>query len=499
MCGAAPNSNAFIVGRAVGKFLSPVVLLWTLTVAAGLGSAGIFSGCIIIMVLSIPLHKRPFYQGLFGAIFGVASVAGPLVGGAFTTKVSWRWCFYINLPIGAVVIVALVFILKIPPTKNTDTVKQQIMKLDPYGTVVFLPGIVCLLLPLQWGGTTYAWDNARIIVLFILAGALIGIFIYIQFRSGDLATVPIRIISQRSVASGAFFSGILPGSMLVLIYYLPIWFQAIKGDTAVKSGILTIPLVLSLVVSSIFAGQLTGRTGYYVPQLLFCSVVISIGAGFLTTFQVDTGHSKYIGYQVLYGLGLGAGMQQAAMAAQTCLDNKDVMIGVSLMFFFQGLGGAVWLAVAEVVFTNSLVKNLKGIAGVTPEVIVHSGATDLRNIVPPQYLDAVLVAYNKAISDTLFIAVATAAVTIFSGLTMEWKNLKGMKQGGPSGGRGQEQIQEAGIVPVSVAEQPAILTTDSKAAPPEFTEVDSEGESADTFVAPEATTDEPAPPASKEE
>jgi MFS family permease len=104
------------------------------------------------MVITIPLHKRPMYQGIFGAIFGLASVAGPLLGGAFTTKVSWRWCFYINLPVGGVVVAVILLILQTKPSQNTDTLRQQLVKLDPYGTIVFLPGVVCLLLALQWGG-----------------------------------------------------------------------------------------------------------------------------------------------------------------------------------------------------------------------------------------------------------------------------------------------------------------------------------------------------------
>lgn len=379
------------------------------------------------MVVSVPLHKRPLYQGFFGAVFGLASVAGPLVGGAFTTNVTWRWCFYLNLPIGAIVVAVLIFTLHTPASKNTDTRKEQIKKLDPYGTVVFLPGIVCILLALEWGGTTYAWANARIIVLFILGAILLGIFIWIQFRAGDFATVPIRIISQRSVASGSFFSFMAPGSMIVLIYYLPIWFQVIKGVSAVRSGIDTLPLVLSLVVSSIFAGQLTLRTGYYVPQLLVCSVIMSIGAGLLTTLHVDTTHQKWIGFQIVYGFGLGLGLQQANMAAQTVLAKRDVMIGVSLMFFWQGLGGAIWLSVAQVIFSNSLVKNLKGVQGVSTSLIIGSGATDIHTLVPPEALPAVVLAYNKAISDTIILAAATAAITIISGLTMEWKNLKLMK------------------------------------------------------------------------
>ena len=385
------------------------------------------------MVVTIPLHKRPMFQGIFGAVFGVASVAGPLIGGLFTTKVSWRWCFYINLPVGGVVVAVILLILQTKPSKNTDTIRQQIVKLDPWGTLVFLPGVVCLLLALQWGGTTYPWGSARIIVLFILAAILLGTFVRIQFWQGDNATVPIRIIKQRSVASGVYFSITSPGSMMVIIYFLPLWFQAIKGVSAVKSGIDTLPLVLSLVVASIFSGILTQKSGYYVPQLLACSVIMSIGAGLLTTLKTDTGSGKWIGYQVLYGFGLGLGMQQAGMAAQTCLDKKDVMTGVALMFFMQGLGGSIFISIGQAVFTHSLVSHLSKVANLNPSLIVNTGATELRNLVPPQYLEKVLVAYDAALSDVLKVAVGCASATILAGLTMEWKSIKGLKQGGASG------------------------------------------------------------------
>jgi hypothetical protein len=283
------------------------------------------------------------------------------------------------------------------------------------------------------GGTTYPWGSARIIVLFILSAILLSAFVCIQFWQGDNATVPIRIIKQRSVASGVYFSITSPGSMMIMIYYLPLWFQAIKGVSAVKSGIDTLPLVLSLVIASIIAGGLTQKTGYYVPQLLACSVIMSIGAGLLTTLQIDTGAKKRIGYQVLYGFGLGLGMQQAGMAAQTCLDKKDVMTGIALMFFMQGLGGSIFISVGQLVFMHSLVSHLSKVADLDPSLIVHTGATELRNLVPPQYLEKVLLAYNAALSDTLKVAVACASATILAGLTMEWKSLKGLKQGGASG------------------------------------------------------------------
>lgn len=389
------------------------------------------------MVVTIPLHRRPMFQGIFGAIFGIASVMGPLVGGAFTTKVSWRWCFYINLPIGAVVIAIILFIMDNKPSKNTDTLRQQIIKLDPFGTIVFLPGIVCLLLALQWGGTTYAWSSARIIVLFILAGILLIIFGVIQFKSGDNATVPIHIIKQRSIASGMFYSLVGPGSMIVTIYFLPLWFQAIKGVSAVTSGIDTLPLVLALVVASIMSGVITAKTGYYTGQLIACSVIMSVGAGLLITLTPSTNKSHWIGYEFIYGFGLGLGMQQAGMAAQTCLGKKDVMTGVALMFFMQGLGGSVFVTIAQTVFTHSLVDHLSSVAkgitniNLTPAMIVNTGATDLGNIVPAQYLGEVLVAYNHALSDALKVGLACAVATILAGLTMEWKSVKGLRQGGP--------------------------------------------------------------------
>jgi hypothetical protein len=337
----------------------------------------------------------------------------------------------------------LLFILQNKPSKNKDTLKQQFMKLDPWGTLVFLPGIVCLLLALQWGGTTYPWSNPRIIVLFILSGILLGIFVFLQFKGGDYATVPIHIISQRSVASGVYFSVLSPGSMMVIIYYLPIWFQAIKGVSAVHSGIDTLPLVMALVVASIIAGAITSKTGYYVGQLIACSIIMSIGAGMITTLSVDSGKAQWVGYQFLYGFGLGLGMQQAGMGAQTSHSKKDVMTGVSLMFFFQGIGGSIFISAAETVFTHSLVKNLTKVAvDITPEMIIKTGATQLRNIVPPQFLDEVLVAYNASLRDVFKVGVACSAATIVAGLTMEWRSVKGLKQGGAAGEAEKKKREE---------------------------------------------------------
>ena len=206
VCGAAPNSPAFIIGRAI----------------AGLGAAGIFSGAILIIANTVPLQKRPTYTGLIGGMYGIASVAGPLLGGAFTDNVSWRWCFYINLPLGAATLAFIIFFYNptIRAQKLDVSLKAKLEQFDILGLVAFLPMIVCLLLALQWGGSEYDWSNARIIALLVLAGVLLFAFIGIQLWKKDNGTIPPRLIKQRSIMSGALFSFALGAAFFIFVYYL---------------------------------------------------------------------------------------------------------------------------------------------------------------------------------------------------------------------------------------------------------------------------------------
>jgi MFS family permease len=364
VCGAAQTSVMLIVGRAV----------------AGLGSSGIFTGAILIMLNTVPLPKRPMLQALFGACFGVASVAGPLLGGAFTgSKAGWRWCFYINLPLGGITILVVCFLLRLEEQKpKLATWKETFKHLDPLGIALFLPSITCLLLALEWGAAEYSWSAPQMIALLVVFAVLFIAFVGWQyFTRHSTATVPARVILQRSVAFGGASQFCVGATMLTVSIYIPLWFQAIKGVSAMQSGINTIPLVLAVVVGSIMSGGLVQRIGYYTPFMILGSCFMAVGTGLITTWNMGTRSSMWIGYQVIVGFGVGCTMQHPNIAVQTVLPKHDVPIGTAFLSLCQTLGGAVFAAVGQNLYIDKFSTGLERIGGLDPERLLASGATDL--------------------------------------------------------------------------------------------------------------------------
>ncbi|KAL5356680.1 major facilitator superfamily domain-containing protein [Aspergillus floccosus] len=335
--------------------------------------------------------------------------------------------FYINLPIGAVVIVVLLQFLRVPNTVPVEaTSKPLFQHMDPLGVITFLPAIVCLLLALQWGGTTFPWANGRIIALFVLAGVLLIAFLVIQRKRQDNAMVPPRVITMRPVAFSSLFMTLFAGAYFTIVYYLPIWFQAIKDASAVDSGIMCLPLMLSMVIFSFVAGGGVTATGNPVPFFYLATVLAAAGAGLMTTFEVHTGHPKWIGYQVLLGSGVGMGIQLPIIAVQAVLPAADIPVGTAIVTFCQTFGGAIFVSVAQALFANQLRAGiLQTVPGVSPGVVQEVGATNLDSVIDAQHMGAVKVVYNDALVSAWYLAVALFAVAVLGavGLSIRRKRL----------------------------------------------------------------------------
>lgn len=412
ICGAAQNSIMLIVGRAI----------------AGLGSSGVFTGAILIMLNTVPLHRRPLLQGLFGACFGIASVAGPLLGGAFTSSnLTWRWCFYINIPLGAITIVVVVFLLKLKEEKpRLKSWKDTVRQMDPIGTVLFLPSITCLLLALEWGAAEYSWTSPRLIALLVSFATLLTAFIFWQYWTRDTtATVPARILLQRSVICGCASQFCVGATMLTVSIYIPLWFQAIKGVSAFQSGVYSLPLVLSTVVGSILSGALVQRIGYYTPFLILGSCCMAVGTGLITTFSTHTNSAKWIGYPVVLGIGVGFQISHPNLAVQVVLNKSDVPTGTAILSLFQTLGGAVFTAVGQNLYIDKFSEGLQRIEGFDPSHVLESGATDLTRLVAPELQGRVLGAYNRSLTQGTFLAAfCIACFAVPAALGMEWRSVK---------------------------------------------------------------------------
>ncbi|WYZ37919.1 hypothetical protein EsH8_II_001425 [Colletotrichum jinshuiense] len=421
ICALAPTSTAFIVGRAI----------------AGIGTAGLFSGSIVILSYTMPLEKRPMAFGLVGGMWGIASVAGPLLGGVFTEKATWRWCFYINLPIGAIAMVFIFFLLSLSRKNNPEgkTLVQRLMQLDLIGTAVFIPAIICLILALQWGGAEYPWKSAKIIGLFVGFALLIIIFIGIQLWQGDKGTLPPKLFKNRNVVCAMLFACFFGAAFFPLIYYLSLYFQAIQGVSAVQAGIKILPLLLATVVASIVTGALISVVGYYNAIILPSLVLFTVGAGMITTFDLGTPMREWFGYQVLAGLGIGAGFQIGVLVVQTVLPQDDVPVATACVQFFQSFGGAIMIAVAQSLFQTGLIDGVTSNAPeIDPTIFINAGADQVRSILRQMgradAIPVVLEAYMDGLRHTFYVTVACAAAAFFACLGLQWKSVKKEGKGG---------------------------------------------------------------------
>ncbi|KAI4139613.1 MAG: hypothetical protein LQ341_004154 [Variospora aurantia] len=413
VCASAPTSNAFIIGRAL----------------AGVGAAGLLQGAFGILTYVCTLEKRPIFLGVVVSLFGLFSSIGPVIGGALTESITWRWCFWINLPIGGVVLVLVVFFLTLKGVdQSTRSLPLSIKfkRLDLPGVVLIIAAVSCLFLALEEGSAQVPWSSPKPIGLFVGFGLLLITFGVWQWKAGDNATIPFHFFKDRTVVWGSLYLLWDLMASYVAIYYLPFYFQAALNDSPLRSGVNYMALAVPQMIGLLAGGGIVTVWGQYVssretfparqgltvlvqmPVILFAQVLCAIGSGLLTTLRTDTSTALWGTYLALTGLGLGLGVNVPHIAIQAVMKTAlGVPIGNALLI--GGLRSEV----------------PKFAPDVSSEAVVRNGALDLQRLTSsPTTLQGLRTAYATAISHVNIFLVVLICISVPTACGMKWLNIK---------------------------------------------------------------------------
>jgi EmrB/QacA subfamily drug resistance transporter len=376
----------------------------------GLGGGGLMALAMAIVGDLVSPRERGRYQGWFGAAFALASVSGPLLGGYFTDQLSWRWIFYVNLPLGVAALAVTTVALRIP-------FRRVRRRIDYLGAVLLVAAVSCIVTATTWGGTTFPWGSVQIVGLAVAAIALLALFVAWEARASE-PILPLHLFRNPIFTVAGAITLLLGLALFGAVVYLPEYLQVVRGVSAARSGLQLMPLTLGIVVASAGSGQLVSRIGRYKVFPIVGASLLTIGFFLLTHIQVDTGTVALSGWMLVVGLGIGCIMQIAVLAVQNAVAYQDLGTATSATVFFRLLGGSLGTAFFGAVLLNRLQHNLAvllpaGTSGRAPvRVASLQGAPQRLRSLPGPVLHGLLEAFARSYQVVYCWAIPFALATL---------------------------------------------------------------------------------------
>ncbi len=389
----------FLCGSALSGLSQNMTELIAFRAIQGLGGGGLMVGAQAIVGDVVSPRERGRYQGLFGAVFGVASVIGPLLGGIFVDQLSWHWIFYVNIPIGAVA-------LGVVATQVPGNLRRVHHVIDYLGTAVLMLSASCLVLFTSLGGTTYPWGSPTIIGLGVAGALLLGIFALVE-RGATEPVLPLHLFSIRAFSVVSLVGFIVGFAMFGAITYLPVFFQIVHGESPTTSGLQLLPLLVGLIICSTGSGIVISKTGRYRIFPIVGTALITVALLLLSQVEIETSLIVSALYMFLLGVGLGCVMQVLVLIAQNAVPYPELGVATSGATFFRSIGGCFGAAIFGAIFSNVLVGNLVmhlGTAKLPPGLSSSSITPAILDKLPQAVHHAVAAAYAESIQTVFMIA-----------------------------------------------------------------------------------------------